>query len=124
MTVKECYERAVSFLPEVPEDNTDMQKHMVAWCNALLGDTINYENIWRRVNKLPELDTPPKVKTQTDEIPYNEKMVAGAFPYGMAQFVFRENDDISSSREFYNRYVTALAEMTPLEYTEITDFYR
>jgi hypothetical protein len=42
----------------------------------------------------------------------------------MAQFVFRENDDISSSREFYNRYVTALAEMTPLEYTEITDFYR
>lgn len=124
MTVKECYEQAVSFLPEVPEDNTDMQKHMVVWCNVLLGDTINYENICRRVGGIKELDAPLKVTSQTDKIPYNEKLVAMAFPYGMAQFVFRENDDISSSREFYNRYANALTEAVPLEHIEIADVYR
>ena len=51
MTVKECYERAVSFLPEVPEDNVEMQKHMVTWCNVLLADTVNQENICRRTRK-------------------------------------------------------------------------
>lgn len=124
MTVKECYERAVSLIPEVPEDNTDMQKHMVTWCNVLLADTINYENIFRRVNKLAELDSPAKVFAQGDEIPYNEKLVAMAFPYGMARWVFRENDDVSGSREYYSLYVNALMEATPAEIVEIEDVYR
>ena len=124
MTVKECYERAVSLIPEVPEDNTDMQKHMVTWCNVLLADTINYENIFRRVNKLAELDSPAKVFAQDDEIPYNEKLVAMAFPYGMARWVFRENDDVSGSREYYSLYVNALMEATPAEIVEIEDVYR
>ena len=71
MTVKECYERAVSFIPEVPEDNVDMQKHAVTWANVLLADSLNTENVWRRVNKIPELDSAPKVSGEDDEIPYN-----------------------------------------------------
>lgn len=124
MTVKECYERAVAMIPEIPEDNFDMQKHMVTWCNVLLADTINAENIFRRVNKIQELDSPAKVKEQEDEIPYNESLVAKAFPYGMARWVFRENDDISGSHEYYALYVNAITEATPLEIIEVTDLYR
>lgn len=123
MTVKECYELAVSFLPELIEDNTEMQKHMVAWCNVLLNDTINYENVWRRVNKIKELDSPLKVTSGSDEIPYNEKLVSMAFPYGMARWVFRENEDVSGSREYYQLYSVALNEATPFEFVEIEDFY-
>ena len=123
MTVYECYDRAVSFLPEVPEDNVDMQKHMIAWCNVLLSDSINNENVWRRVNGIKELDSPLKVSNGNDEIPYNEKLVSMAFPYGMARWIFRENDDVSGSREYYQLYTVALSEATPLEYTEIKDFY-
>lgn len=123
MTVYECYDLAVSFLPEVPEDNVDMQKHMIAWCNVLLSDSINNENVWRRVNGIKELDSPLKVSNEKDEIPYNEKLVSMAFPYGMARWIFRENDDVSGSREYYQLYTVALSEATPLEYTEIKDFY-
>lgn len=119
MTVKECYERAVSFLPEVPEDNTEMQRHMITWCNVLLADTINYENIYRRVNGLEELKTPLKVSAQSDEIPYNEKLVAAAFPYGMARWIFRENDDTAGSHEYYQLYATSLSEATPIEVCEL-----
>lgn len=124
MTVKECYERAVSFIPEVPEDNVDMQKHAVTWANVLLADSLNTENVWRRVNKIPELDSAPKVSGEDDEIPYNEALVEKAFPYGMARWIFRENDDVSGSHEYYQLYATALMEATPLEVVEITDVYR
>ena len=123
MTVKECYEQAVSFIPEVPEDNVDMQKHMVTWCNVLLADALNHENVYRRVNKLEELTRPLRVNAQSDEIPYNEKLVSMAFPYGMARWIFRENDDVSGSHEYYQLYVNALLEATPLEVVEVTDVY-
>ena len=124
MTVKECYEMAVGFIPEIPEDNVDMQKHMISWCNVLLADTINYENIYRRVNKIEELVKPLKVKKESDEIPYNEKLVSMAFPYGMARWIFRENDDVSASHEYYGLYVNAVKEATPALVTEIEDVYR
>lgn len=123
MTVFECYEMAVSFIPEVPEDNVDMQKHMVTWCNVLLADALNYENIYRRKNKMEQLVKPEKVANEDDEIPYNETLVATAFPYGMARFIFRENDDISGSHEFYQLYLNALTEATPLEIIEVEDVY-
>lgn len=123
MTVKECYEQAVSFIPEVPEDNVDMQKHMVTWCNVLLAETFPHENIFRRGKKLPELERVLSVENEEDEIPYNDRMVRAAFPYGMARWIFRENDDVSGSHEYYQLYVNALLEATPLEVVEITDVY-
>ena len=124
MTVRECYERAVSFLPEVPEDNVEMQKHMVTWCNVLLADTVNQENICRRAKKEKEIDFAPRVQKEDDEIPFNERLVEAAFPYGMARFIFRENDDVAGSREYYTLYVNAVSEATPLEIIEIEDVYR
>ena len=47
-----------------------------------------------------------------------------AFPYGMARFIFRENGDISGSREFYQLYVIALSEATPVVLREVEDIYR
>lgn len=123
MTVKECYEQAVSFIPEVPEDNVDMQKHMVTWCNLLLAETFPHENIFRREKKLPELERVLSVENEEDEIPYNDRMVRAAFPYGMARWIFRENDDVAGSHEYYQLYVNALSEATPLEIVEIKDVY-
>ena len=89
-----------------------------------MADTLNYENIYRRVNKIEELVKPSKVKDESDEIPYNEKLVSMAFPYGMARWIFRENDDVSASHEYYQLYAVALSEATPNEEIEITDVYR
>ena len=123
MTVKECYEHAVSFLPEKPEENTEMQKFAVVWCNILLAETMRNENVCRRAKEQEELKKVPLVKNEEDEIPYDEEMVRAAFPYGMARFVFRENDDISGSHEFYQLYVNALLESIPVIESEVEDVY-
>ena len=123
MTVKECYEHAVSFLPEKPEENTEMQKFAVVWCNILLAETMRNENVCRKAKGQEELKKVPLVKNGEDEIPYDEEMVRAAFPYGMARFVFRENDDISGSHEFYQLYVNALLESTPVIESEVEDVY-
>lgn len=124
MTVKECYEHAVSFLPEKPEENPDMQKFMTAWCNILLAENLENENFFRRANEMEELFAVPKVFSAEDEIPYNEQLVSAAFPYGMARWIFRENDDISASHEYYSLYIVAAREATPAIEEEIKDVYQ
>ena len=123
MTVEECYKRAVAFIPEEENEDADKRKFMVEWCNILLAECVDYENIFRRVKGIPELDFAPEVHDGKDEIPYNQRLVSMAFPYGMARIFYRE-DDVSASHEFYQLYVNALSEATPLEFSEITDVYK
>ena len=123
MTVRECYEQAVSLIPEKPEENIEMQKFAVTWCNILLAETLCHENILRKGKNLPEIRKVPQVENENDEIPFDDEMVRRVFPYGMARFVFRENDDISASHEFYQLYVSALSEAVPVFAEEIEDFY-
>ena len=124
MTVKECYEQAVSLIPEKPEENFDMQKFAVTWCNILLAETLCHENILRKEKNLPKLKKVPQVEFEEDEIPFDDELVRRVFLYGMARFVFRENDDISGSHEFYQLYVNALSEAVPVFAEEIEDVYR
>ena len=123
MTVKECYEQAVSLIPEKPEENIEMRKFAVIWCNILLAETFCHENILRKGRNLPGIEKVPQVESENDEIPFDDEMVRKVFPYGMARFVFRENDDISASHEFYQLYVNALSEAVPVFAEEIEDVY-
>ena len=123
MTVKECFEQALSFVPELLEESVDTRKFAVIWCNILLAETLKNENLYRKANGIKEIKRVPQVFSEKDEIPYNEEMVMLAFPYGMARFIFRENDDISGSHEFYQFYVNALSETTPVALEEIEDVY-
>lgn len=124
MTVNECYEQAVSLLPEKPEENADMERFALTWCNLLLAENLVYENICRRAKSLPEIEEIPKVFSKEEEIPFCDEFVRRVFPYGMARFVFRENDDIAGSHEFYQLYLNAISEATPLEVSEVEDIYR
>lgn len=123
MTVKECFENALALIPDLPEENQDLEKFAPVWCSILLAETVNHENIWRRANKIPEISAVPKVEKPGDEIPYNDELVRAAFPYGMARWIFRENEDIPGSHEYYQLYAIALSEATPLEYAEVRDIY-
>ena len=86
-------------------------------------ETFANENSYRRAEELPELSEVPKVESQNEEIPYNERLVRAAFPYGMARWVFRENDDVDGSREYYTLYVAAANDSTPVNLAEVQDVY-
>ena len=81
-----------------------------------------YEKIF--IKEISQIFVCFKLGRSEDEIPYNEELVKTAFPYGMARFIFRENGDISGSREFYQLYVIALSEATPVVLREVEDIYR
>ena len=100
-----------------------MKRFAVTWCNILLAETLCHENILRKEKGLPKLAKVPQVEFEEDEIPFDDELVRRAFPYGMARFVFRENDDISGSHEFYQLYVNALFEAVPVFAEEIEDVY-
>lgn len=123
MKVRECYESALSFIPEKPEENPDMQKFMIAWCNVILGEMLEYENVFRRAKGLAELEKVPVLTEKEQEIPYNENLVKRAFPYGMARWMFREGEDIAASHEYYNLYIAAANEATPVFEGDVKDIY-
>jgi len=123
MTVIECFEQALGFVPELLEESVDTRKFAVTWCNILLAETMRNENIFRKANGIDEIKKVPQVYSENDEIPYNEEMVRAAFPYGMARWIFRENDDISGSHEYYQLYTAALSENTPVFESEVEDVY-
>lgn len=123
MTVKECFEQALSLVPELLEESVDTKKFAVTWCNILLAETMRNENLFRKANGIGELKNVPQVFSENDGIPYNEEMVRAAFPYGMARWIFRENDDISGSHEYYQLYTNALWENTPVVESEVEDVY-
>ncbi len=124
MTVKECFEHAMSMVPEEGKENPELLKFAVMWCNLLLAETIRHENLWRRINGIEELREVPKLNSENEEIPYNEEMVKAAFPYGMARWIFRENDDVYGSHEYYQLYTVALSESVPVLFGEVEDLYR
>ena len=123
MKVMECFETALSFVPEMAEENPELQRFIVAWCNVLLGEMLGHENTYRRVNKMEELKVPPVLMDAKQEIPYNERLVRSAFPFGMARWIFRENEDIAASHEYYSLYITAANEATPVIEEEVKDIY-
>lgn len=110
-------------MPEKPEENPDMQRFMTVWCNILIAETLEYENVYRKAKGLAELSDVPVLEKESEEIPYNERLVRGAFPYGMARWIFRENEDIAASHEYYALYVNAAKEATPVFMGEVEDEY-
>ncbi len=124
MTVKECYEITASFLPEKPEENPDMQKFMLSWCNMVLAETLIYENMYRRFNKTPVLSEPPVLVEPNEEIPYNIELVRAVFPYGMARWAFRESDDTVAESLYQSLYSIAIKENVPVFTDEVKDAYR
>ena len=122
MKVRECYERALSFVPEDTAD-ASLEGYAVSWANQLLADTLEAENAIRKAAGEEELSSPPTVSSPEEEIPYHGALTAKAFPYGMARWIFRDEEDVSGSREYYSLYVAAIAEATPYLAGEIRDLY-
>lgn len=122
MKVRECYERALGFVPEEASDAA-LENYMTGWTNQLLADTFEVENAIRRAAGEAELLLPPVVSSPEDEIPYHDVLTAKAFPYGMARWIFRDEEDISGSREYYSLYVAAIREAVPYVVGAVRDIY-
>lgn len=105
MTVREVYEIGISYIPELPSDNPDLQGYIVGWMNMMLLETFEVENSIREWAGEEKLQIPQIVKTLNDELIYHDSLVLGAFPYGIAANAFIDDDNDYRSNKMAQYYV-------------------
>ena len=105
MTAKEIYELGISYIPEVPSDNPDLQKYVVGWVNMMLLETFEVENSIREWGGEELLVAPQIIKNINDEIIYHESLARGAFPYGIAANAFIDDDNDYRSNKYGQYFV-------------------
>ncbi len=124
MTVKQLYSAACRLIYEVPFDDEDLKDGFPAILNQILAEALGYENQFRRLEKMPLLkieDIPLYESADDDsEIPFHEILCRAALPLGVKAGLLEENVNKGAEAALaYNKYVTALSEITPAVFEEL-----
>ena len=122
MTLEELYTLSLSFLAEKPQNN-DLKTFIIPWVNLLLQEALPYENTIRHYRNEPILEKAPTLNDWQEEIPYCEEIVRVALPYGLASFIFQDDDNEYRTERYRNLYVSALMEIMKAWPRDIIDVY-
>lgn len=123
MTAREIYEIGISYIPELPSDNPDLQKYVVGWMNTFLLETFEDENSIREWAGEEILSAPQVINNIDDEIIYHESLARGAFPYGIAANAFIDDENDYRSNKFGQYYVRGVNAATKYIPHDIIDRY-
>ena len=124
MTVEELYAIALSFLAEVPRDqSTELNSFIVPWVNILLQEALPYENSILRYEDKVELAEAPVVQNMSDKLFYHDSIVRSAFPYGLASWLFQDDENDYRTEKYRNMYIAALNEAAKMTEESIADGY-
>ena len=123
MTAREIYEIGISYIPEAPTDNPDLQRYVVGWLNAMMLETFEVENAIREWAKEEKLEYPQIIKSIDEEIVYHDSLALGAFPYGIASYAFIDDDNDYRSNKFGQYYVRGVNASNKYIHHKIVDLY-
>lgn len=110
ITVNDVLVTAMGFLPDRQSDNPELSDFIVGWINLLLQECLPTENSIRHAKGLPLLDAAPMVSSVTDVIDYQDEITRVALPYGVAYYVYIDDDNEYRSQDMRGRFVNALDE--------------
>ena len=122
-TVNDVYNVALSFVSETQATMPELKPFVVGWVNLMLQEALPYENSIRKYNKQEELQTAPLISDFNDEIPYSDAIVRIAFPYGLASYVWEDDENMYLMQVYRNQYISALDDAKKLIPEEIKDCY-
>ena len=108
MTGAKIFEKAVSYLEQSYSDSTDSADFSVHYLNLLAQEALPYENQVRAILGKPVLSAAPDISSLEDELEYCDDICRVAFPYGLASFLYSNDDEIAKSNSFRQRFVSAL----------------
>ena len=123
MTGNNIFETACAFLAMSPQDNKDLEGLALIWLNSLLAEALQYENANRQANKKELLENAPMLASLDEEIPYCNDILRIALPYGLASYLYIEEESFAVAGEFRTRYLSALYEAAPLFEETSADVY-
>lgn len=124
MTVKQLYQMASWMTLEAPDYDDDLKSAFPHILNQILAEALDYENQFRRLENMPLLKTEdiPLYDNADDEreLPFHEILCRSALPLGI-KAAFFEGESLLKAESVltYNKYVSALQELTPAVFVEI-----
>lgn len=112
MTVNELYELTKGLMFE-KSNSVDFDDNYIPWTNMLLSENFDINNSIRISKGLNPLVERPRVTSGSDELTYEDEMLYEILPYGLAKYLFIDDDheDVNifdthyfNSRQRYMKY--------------------
>jgi len=123
MTGKEVYLAALALLFETEETAGDAEDHAPSLINALLGDLFSINNMLREEAGKERLLEIPALSSLTEDVPYEDKLVRGCMPYGLAARIVYDDDDMAKVDYFTQLYAAAANAFSRARSRRIKDVY-
>lgn len=125
MTGNDLFAISASYLSQSAADSEDIAEFVPYWLNVLLAETLPTENQLRAMDGRPALERAPFITQETmgEEIPYTERLMRVALPYGLASDMLRDDDNDYRCQDFRQKYVLALSDVLQAKAEPIQDCY-
>lgn len=124
MTGTQIHTLALSYLTETPSESSVSEEMILGWINVLIGESLPYENSVREFEERAPLTLPPYLSALSDQVDYCDGIARLAIPYGLASFLFSDDDNEFRAQDFRGRYLSALNDAKKLIVGEIVDVYK
>ena len=126
MTVRQLYAMSCALIFETPDEDDDLKAAFPALLDQVLAEAVDYENQFRRLQgkELLEVEDIPIYESADDTsvLPFTEKLCRGALPLGIKAALLEEDGGKQAEAVVaYNKYVTALSELTPAVFIPVDD---
>lgn len=108
MTGQALVTRAISLFGDT--NRTFYEGLAIHAVNLLMAETFDVNNRIRVENRKSALSEVPELSSLSGEIPYEDRLVKYAFPYGMAAKLFADERDLALLGVFHQSYANAVNE--------------
>lgn len=104
MTVNELLQNALPLFAETDTSDADYQALTIPHTNMVLAETFDVNNRMREQAGKEPLTEIPSVTALTDTIPFEDKLVRLALPYGLAAKLYFDEDNDGRLSMFLQEY--------------------
>ncbi len=122
-TVNDIYAVALSYIGETSTTMPDLNGFVLGWINQLLQEALPYENSVRERNEDTLLTTAPTLTSLTDTVSYCDDITRIALPYGLAVYIYQDDDDKQFSIMYRQKFINALKDAEKYNAEDIEDEY-
>lgn len=123
MTAKEVYSTALALLFETEESAGDYNAYALPLLNLLLPELFDINNSILQAEGIDKLKAIPQLENLEDEIPYDERLLRNALPYGLAAKLVYDDNDMGKVGYFQQLYVNAVNSFLRIQPEMVVDIY-
>ena len=131
MTAWELFSNVMTLMFGTDEEMDEYQDYYVNTLNLILAELFDLNNALRigdgrkplkNIPECPKYDSSAPDKAKNFEIPYEPKVVRTVLPYGVAGYIYVD-DDKAIGTDYKNKYEYAKTQIFQVAFVDIVDVY-